>query len=383
MGIDCSTCSTCFIDRLIKPRDAMALHKVASGSSRALLPCCRAAGRAAVRRGLATAAASSSATGSSSTSTPTTYKAPLKKGKSAIYDEAVAYIQKDSEEKLKQLKELEARKSSSEADEGLDQEILGLQIASEINLPQTRWQFKNGQGDMSKPVFRYLAEQSWRREGRLGILMQRVLQMNVVPDLLGEIDPDADLRVLLNDADVEVGSFLEPSKTVEAPQMRVQVYHPEERLYTLLMVDPDAPNPEQQTYQTECHWALTNIPISAKTSTISAASGNEILSYVPPHPQKGTPYHRYTFLLLEQTSRLSQASLETPGKFDTRAFVSEHGMRPVAVHFFRQVWDKSVSAIYKDDLKTPEPVYGRPKKVDRLERDDIVESVVGDRHAVL
>lgn len=112
--------------------------------------------------------------------------------------------------------------------------------------------------------------------------------MNVVPDLLAEIDPDLDLRLLLNEVDIEPGSFLDPSKvscpthawtymtptpkkrqgrvlmhttcshrqTITAPQIKVQVYHPEERLYTLLMVDPDSPHPERKTFKTQCHWAM-------------------------------------------------------------------------------------------------------------------------------
>lgn len=87
--------------------------------------------------------------------------------------------------------------------------------------------------DMSKAVNRYLAEQAWRDNGDLGVLvsymsqqvvaqvltdsirpskMQRVSQMSIVPDILGRLEPKADLRVVLKDTSMEPGSFLEPSQ---------------------------------------------------------------------------------------------------------------------------------------------------------------------------
>lgn len=128
----------------------MSLQSAASTSSRAILPCCRAAGKAVHRRTFASSrkAAAAAASTSSTTTTQKSYRPPLKKGELAIYDEAVAYLEKDREEKLQRLRQLEeAQKSSnSEEQDGVQDEILGLQIASEINMPETRWMFKHGQG---------------------------------------------------------------------------------------------------------------------------------------------------------------------------------------------------------------------------------------------
>lgn len=84
--------------------------------------------------------------------------------------------------------------------------------------------------DMSKSVFRYIAEEAWRTEGRLGILvrvtiihlcircscyvpqMQRIEQMNIISDLLGVIDPDADLQVLVDGGEVIPGAYLLPQQ---------------------------------------------------------------------------------------------------------------------------------------------------------------------------
>ena len=66
---------------------------------------------------------------------------------------------------------------------------------------------------MTKPVYRHLAEKKWRSEGDLDLLvrrhllfsthcshskfaqMERIHQMNVVPDVLPSLHPSFDLRI--------------------------------------------------------------------------------------------------------------------------------------------------------------------------------------------
>lgn len=57
------------------------------------------------------------------------------------------------------------------------------------------------------------------------------------------------------------------------------------------------------------------------------------ISYVPPHPQDGSPAHRYVLLLLEQPSNTQLASSALPSSshadrlgFDLRAFIKQHGL---------------------------------------------------------
>lgn len=42
--------------------------------------------------------------------------------------------------------------------------------------------------------------------------MQRVSQMNIVPDLIGQIEPRADLRVAVKGGYVEPGSYINPNQ---------------------------------------------------------------------------------------------------------------------------------------------------------------------------
>ncbi|GAA5828153.1 hypothetical protein JCM5353_007807 [Sporobolomyces roseus] len=305
-------------------------------------------------RSLATQATASSSTAS--------YTPPLKAGALPAYDQALAYIAKDRDLKLKQLEEL---KESKEADQAA---LEKLEVEAWSNDPETRWKANNGQADLSKPVYRFLAERKWRKEGDLAILMQRVTQMSVTPDLLPEIAPEADVRIRIGSEQIVPGVFTSPADTREAIEVSAQVYHADERLYTLLLVDPDVPDELNQSFTAFAHWIVPNIPLSASSpSALPLDSLSSTLPYIPPHPQNGTPYHRYTVLLLAQSENaplsLNEHEIERLD-FDTRDFVAQHKLDAKGVSFFRQKWDKSVSKIYEEILQQPEPRYGRPPKMD-------------------
>ncbi|KPV74569.1 uncharacterized protein RHOBADRAFT_45059 [Rhodotorula graminis WP1] len=288
------------------------------------------------------------------------YQPPVQPGSLPAYDHALAYIQQDRDAKLAQLEDLKAKGDA-------DPSVLDkLEVEAWSNDPETRWRAKHGHGDFSKPVYRHLAERAWRNDGDLAILMQRVTQMHVTPDLLPEIKPVADVRLTVAGSTIEPGSYTKPADTRQALDVSVQVYHAEERLYTLLVVDPDVPDEFNQTFSTFAHLLIPNIPLSATSSSpLDLSSLSSTLSYVPPHPQNGTPYHRYTVLLLEQPESLSLSPDSTSrDAFSVREFVVEHKLEPRGISFFRQKWDKDVSAIYKEVLDRPEPRYGRPPKMD-------------------
>ncbi|KAF9513867.1 hypothetical protein BS47DRAFT_1485340 [Hydnum rufescens UP504] len=326
---------------------------------------------------------------------------PLEPGVLPAYDEALAYIERDSENKRAELERLRKQTNPKASVEVLEK----LEIESQINLPEVRWNFKQGQMDLTKPVYRYLLNQRWRKMGRLDRLMERVYQMSVIPDVLPSIRPNVDIRVNFSAAakltppeiiarsrtpvhrkrlaselsDVIPGLFLTPAQTVEPPILVAQVFHVESRLYTLIMIDPDVPSTSTQSFQNYLHWLVPNISLSATSSAVHIPSPESpefatIVPYVPPHPQKGTPYHRYVRAPSPSTDAL---------RFDLRSFVAAHGLlvpkgssliedaakeREVeeggGIFLWREIWDPSVSMIYNRILRRPEPVYGPPPKVD-------------------
>ena len=88
------------------------------------------------------------------------------------------------------------------------------------------------------------------------------------------------------------------------------------KLYTVIMVDPDAPSPDHPTMKYYLHWLVTNV-----TTT---SPGDTVVPYTGPSPPLGT--HRYFSCVFMQPKRLSLPTYDRP-KFPLMEFVPEYGLR--------------------------------------------------------
>jgi len=237
---------------------------------------------------------------------------------------------------------------------------------------------------MNAKVYRHLIEQRWRNEGALDLLMERLYQMHVIPDVLPGLQPTVDLRVVFPEAPpknvvlrarakrktvpIEAGDFLVNVQTRRPPKLYTTVFHPEPRLYTLLMIDPDVPDEENQTFKTFLHWLQPNIALSATSAGLLPPASHT--PYLPPHPARGTPYHRYVLLLLPHEDSTAKLSLPSGpferDAFDIRGFVQKHALRTDGggAFMWRAIWDEESSRIWREVIKIPEPRYGYPPKLD-------------------
>lgn len=161
-------------------------------------------------------------------------------------------------------------------------------------------------------------------------------------------------------------------QTRKPPQLYASVFHPDARYYTLLLVDPDSPDPENESFTTYLHWLQCVLPsftiylsclMSHRPNLLLSASTTELPTvphtrYIPPHPQRGTPYHRYCLFLLPHADPSAKINVpivpiaERRG-FDLRAFCETHGLdgsKGGGAHMWREVWDPTVSDIYRYTL---------------------------------
>ncbi|KII86518.1 hypothetical protein PLICRDRAFT_165126 [Plicaturopsis crispa FD-325 SS-3] len=315
---------------------------------------------------------------------PREWNRPIPVGVIPAYDLALEYLKRDADALRAELEQVRAQAAKAEGEEAeqLLEKARILEVQSEINLPDVRWKTANGMADLSKPVYRHLVEQRWRSEGALDLLMERIYQMNVVPDVLPELHPSFDLRINFPEGvapgqyvkssawkPVEPGVYLLPQQTRHSPRLFTTVFHTDTRLYTLLMVDPDFPDEEVQGFQNFLHWMQPNIPLSSSSSAIPSSIFTHT-PYIPPHPQRGTKYHRYVLLLLPQSSEITVPRLVRGERlrFDVRGFMEKYGLdgaKGGGAHMWREVWDEDVSKIYSDILKAEEPRYGQiPRRVE-------------------
>ena len=237
---------------------------------------------------------------------------------------------------------------------------------------------------MDQPVIRHLAESRWKKDGGLDLIMGRVYQNKVVPDLVPDLGPTSPLNVTLSSALVEPGSIVEPSILISSPTITFQPFgHPSQPtrtdpiptgLYTLLVIDPDTPSHTTQSYTQRLHTLKSDIPLSILTGETDLFSdiGRTLVPWEPPAPEKGSGRHRYVFILLLQTSS-SQSTCTSPRRegFNFRTFLSENGYANtsiVGINLVRAVWSQqqaefidSVFRTYRG-VQSGAPVYGSPPK---------------------
>jgi len=98
------------------------------------------------------------------------------------------------------------------------------------------------------------------------------------------------------------------------------------------------------------------MPLSAQApSQIIAATHTP---YISPHPQRGTPYHRYVILLLPQPSATQPLQIPIVPEssrlgFNVREFMAEQsldGSLGGGAHMWREVWNAEVSDIFTNIL---------------------------------
>lgn len=244
-----------------------------------------------------------------------------------------------------------------------------LKILADINDPLIKKRFEDGlgmyhvgtgfkatanafTGDMSKPIYRHLADKKWRSYHRL-VIEQRINQLGVVPDVLPHFEPTADVRLAFRTRNVQPGDFVE-SRLSEIPaRLKVQVFDKGERLVSVVVVDSDVPVVEKDRFTSRCHYLATNIPLSPTNDSLALTKVNEeqvVHSWLSPFAQKGSPYHRYSIFILEQKPGqvLDKAELMEKVKrdgFSMRSFVDKFAVKPIGFTIFRSLWDEGTAGV--------------------------------------
>ncbi|GAB7354203.1 hypothetical protein MBLNU459_g4750t3 [Dothideomycetes sp. NU459] len=249
-----------------------------------------------------------------------------------------------------------------------------LKIYADINDPIVKKRFEDGQGDMDKPIYRFLADKQWREYKRL-VLVQRITQMNVVPDVLPQIDPTASVDLAFGSRAVQPGEFVD-SRVSEIPaRLNIQVYNKGERLVTVAVVNPDVPNVEKDGFDYRCHFLACNIKISPTAGSVPlhrlAADSQLVLPWLPAYAQKGAPYNRISVFVLEQSEGqiLDAAALKQRTQRDgfvLRSFVDRHALKPVGANLFRTQYDEGTAGVMQRAGIPGHDVEFKRKKIEPL-----------------
>jgi large subunit ribosomal protein L35 len=236
---------------------------------------------------------------------------------------------------------------------------------------------------MNKPIYRYLADQRWRKYKRL-VLEQRINQLNIVPDLLPALNPTADVDLGFSRRDVAPGEFVDSAISEKMPRLTVQTFEPGEKLVTVVVVDADVPLPEKDSFTYRCHFLASNIPLSPTRTSIplhrieqedrktSVVADRKIaLPWTAPWAHRGAPYHRLAVFVLDQSQakalNIVEISKIKRDGFILRSFLSKHQLTPIGVSLFRTKWDESMAGVMeRAGLKDEVKVEFKRKRVEPL-----------------
>ena len=134
-----------------------------------------------------------------------------------------------------------------------------------------------------------------------------------------------------SEAYVNAGNTLEVSQAKSRPTINFPKQ--QDQLYTIAMVDPDAPNGRKPSSENQYfHWLIINVRGSSLLS-----SGQTLVEYHGPSPPRGTGPHRYVFLAYQQQGRISTSSLNCRQEcyYNIAKFAKENNMGdPIAGNYF-------------------------------------------------
>ncbi|KAI5790593.1 phosphatidylethanolamine-binding protein [Peziza echinospora] len=111
------------------------------------------------------------------------------------------------------------------------------------------------------------------------------------------------------------------------------------QLFTLVMIDPDAPSRETPTLKEILHALITGITFTQSNGVLTLSAGNSVAAYIGPGPPAGTGLHRYIFLLFAQPTATVDAGAfngNSRMNFNVRTFANNNNFgAPIAGAFFR------------------------------------------------
>jgi large subunit ribosomal protein L35 len=204
---------------------------------------------------------------------------------------------------------------------------------------------------MTKPIYRYLADRKWREYQRK-IIVQRIEQLAVVPDVLPFFEPTAEVRLAFRQKNVQPGEFVDSRISEVPPRLKVQVFDKGERLVTAVVVDSDVPIVDKDGFVPRCHYLAANIPLSPTETSLPLSKATEsqlIHPWLPPFAQKGSPYHRYSVFVLQQKPGqildLTTLKKIERDEFSMRNFVHGNNLKPIGMSIFRSIWDEGTAGV--------------------------------------
>ncbi|PNS21749.1 OV-16 antigen [Sphaceloma murrayae] len=183
-------------------------------------------------------------------------------------------------------------------------------------------------------------------------------QVSLIPE---SFIPTTELGVTFGDKQVKQGNLIRVSEAKCTPTIS---FAPEDgasrdQSYTLMLVDPDAPTPDDPKFAWWRHWIISGLRPGAPAEQTKEA----VTAYLAPGPKDDSKPHRYLFLLYKEPENFNLMKIHVGGEefvdrrsFKAETFVREQGLLLVGLNWMRGAGDG-----WKDE--SPGWTYNVPGKI--------------------
>ena len=110
----------------------------------------------------------------------------------------------------------------------------------------------------------------------------------------------------------------------------IQFNKEKNKLYTIIIIDPDAPYPSKPKYKFMLHMLVTN-----NDNVNDNVNDNEVVEYLGPNPPADSDPHRYYTCIFEQTAIIEKTKKFPRPNFDLKQFVSDNKLKIIGCFKFR------------------------------------------------
>lgn len=105
-------------------------------------------------------------------------------------------------------------------------------------------------------------------------------------------------------------------------------------LYTVIIIDIDAPSSNNPIYSPWLHLLISNIPGIDIINGFTYKSGTLIAEYIQPNPPKNTGIHRYIITICLQTNYINNVLIHERNNFNYNKFVKNNKLKEIARTYF-------------------------------------------------
>ncbi|KAH6962671.1 phosphatidylethanolamine-binding protein [Ilyonectria sp. MPI-CAGE-AT-0026] len=157
-----------------------------------------------------------------------------------------------------------------------------------------------------------------------------------------DFKPTTELSVKFNGRSLDLGNLFRSSECKSAPSISfsAEVDATSQASYLLLLVDPDAPTPDDPKFAFWRHWVLPGLQVAGGEVQTVTQTKDALTEYLGPGPKDDSKPHRYLFLLFREPVGLSLAKEDVGGEefvqrrsFEPTTFIEKNQLQLVGLNW--------------------------------------------------